>query len=91
MAGEAENVSLGITVSNVAIDFVPAKHQGGNDEDHTLYVRRGRHVEKDERAEAHQLRAVFGVHRGSARSRSGSAFTASTSSRSTSSCLPSAR
>jgi hypothetical protein len=36
-----QNVSLGITVSNVAIDFVPAKHQGGNDEDHTLYVRRG--------------------------------------------------
>jgi hypothetical protein len=36
-----QNVSLNINVSNVSIDFVPAKHQGGNDEDHTLYVRRG--------------------------------------------------
>jgi hypothetical protein len=36
-----QNVSLNIKVSNVAIDLVPAKHQGGNDEDHTLYVRRG--------------------------------------------------
>jgi len=36
-----QNVSLGIKVGNVAIDFVPGKHQGGNDEDHTLYVRRG--------------------------------------------------
>ena len=26
-------------MSNVAVDFVPAKHQSGNDEDHTLYVR----------------------------------------------------
>jgi hypothetical protein len=36
-----QNVSLGIKVGSVAIDFVPAKHQDGNDEDHTLYVRRG--------------------------------------------------
>jgi hypothetical protein len=26
--------------------MVPARHQGGNDEDYTLYVRRGGHVEK---------------------------------------------
>ena len=36
-----QNLSLGINVGGVAIDFVPAKHQGGNDDDHTLYVRRG--------------------------------------------------
>lgn len=36
-----QNVSLGIKVGNVAIDFVPGRHQGGTDEDHTLYVRRG--------------------------------------------------
>ena len=36
-----QNVSLGIKVGNVAIDFVPGKLQDGGDEDHTLYVRRG--------------------------------------------------
>jgi hypothetical protein len=36
-----QNVSLGIKVGNIAIDLVPGKHQGGRDEDHTLYVRRG--------------------------------------------------
>lgn len=36
-----QNVSLGITVGSIAIDFVPGKHQGGYSEDHTLYVRRG--------------------------------------------------
>lgn len=36
-----QNVSLGIKVGNVAIDFVPGRHQGGATEDHTLYVRRG--------------------------------------------------
>jgi hypothetical protein len=36
-----QNVSLGIKVGDVAIDFVPGRHQGGTDEDHTLYVRRG--------------------------------------------------
>jgi hypothetical protein len=36
-----QNVSLGIKVGNVAIDYVPGRHQGGTDEDHTLYVRRG--------------------------------------------------
>jgi hypothetical protein len=40
-AVKRQNVSLGIKVGNVAIDFVPGKHQGGDDEDHTLYVRRG--------------------------------------------------
>ena len=28
-----QNVSLGIKVGNVAIDFVPGKHQGGMDAD----------------------------------------------------------
>jgi hypothetical protein len=36
-----QNVSLGIKAGNIAIDLVPGKHQGGMDEDHTLYVRRG--------------------------------------------------
>jgi predicted nucleotidyltransferase len=36
-----QNVSLGIKAGTTAIDFVPGKHQGGNAEDHTLYVRRG--------------------------------------------------
>lgn len=36
-----QNVSLGITASSIALDFVPGKHQGGYGEDHTLYVRRG--------------------------------------------------
>ena len=40
-AVKRQNVSLGIKVGNIAIDFVPGKHQGGYDEDHTLYVRRG--------------------------------------------------
>ena len=36
-----QNVSLGIKVGNVAIDFVPGRLQEGSAEDHTLYVRRG--------------------------------------------------
>lgn len=36
-----QNVSLGIKIGNTAIDLVPGKHQGANNEDHTLYVRRG--------------------------------------------------
>lgn len=36
-----QNVSLGIKVGNVAIDFVPGRFQEGSAEDHTLYVRRG--------------------------------------------------
>jgi hypothetical protein len=40
-AVKRQNVLLGIKVGNIAIDFVPGKHRGGNDEDHALYVRRG--------------------------------------------------
>jgi hypothetical protein len=41
LRGARPHRSLGIKVGNVAIDFVPGKHQGRMDEDHTLYVRRG--------------------------------------------------
>lgn len=36
-----QNVSIGITSGNIAVDLVPAKYQAGSLEDHTIYVRRG--------------------------------------------------
>jgi hypothetical protein len=35
-----QNVSLNIRVNGYDVDLVPAKHQGGNGEDHSLYRRR---------------------------------------------------
>jgi hypothetical protein len=35
-----QNVSINITVGGYRVDLVPAKHQGGNSEDHSLYRRR---------------------------------------------------
>jgi tRNA nucleotidyltransferase (CCA-adding enzyme) len=35
-----QNVSLNVTVNGYDVDLVPAKHQGGNGEDHSLYRRR---------------------------------------------------
>ena len=35
-----QNVSINIRVGNFDVDLVPAKHQGGNSEDHSLYRRR---------------------------------------------------
>jgi Nucleotidyltransferase domain len=35
-----QNVSINITVNGYSVDLVPAKHQGGNSEDHSLYRRR---------------------------------------------------
>jgi len=35
-----QNVSINVKVSGYDVDLVPAKHQGGNNEDHSLYRRR---------------------------------------------------
>lgn len=35
-----QNVSINIRVGNYDVDLVPAKHQGGNSDDHSLYRRR---------------------------------------------------
>jgi hypothetical protein len=35
-----KNVSLNVRVSGYDVDLIPAKHQGGNSEDHSLYRRR---------------------------------------------------
>jgi tRNA nucleotidyltransferase (CCA-adding enzyme) len=35
-----QNVSINIRVGTYDVDLVPAKHQGGNSEDHSLYRRR---------------------------------------------------
>jgi hypothetical protein len=39
-APKQQNVSINIRVGNYDVDLVPAKHQGGNSEDHSLYRRR---------------------------------------------------
>jgi len=35
-----QNVSINVRVSGYDVDLVPAKHQGGNSDDHSLYRRR---------------------------------------------------
>jgi len=40
-APKRQNVSIGLSYGNVAVDLVPAKYQAGSLEDHTIYVRRG--------------------------------------------------
>ncbi len=35
-----QNVSINVRVGQYGVDLVPARHQGGNSEDHTLYRRR---------------------------------------------------
>ncbi len=39
-APKQQNVSINIRVNGYDVDLVPAKHQGGNSEDHSLYRRR---------------------------------------------------
>lgn len=39
-APKQQNVSINIRVGGYDVDLVPAKHQGGNSEDHSLYRRR---------------------------------------------------
>jgi hypothetical protein len=58
---ERQNVSLGIKAGTIAIDLVLGKHQGGNEEDHTLYVRRGDTWNKTN-VQTHQSRLVVRVY-----------------------------
>jgi hypothetical protein len=39
-APKQQNVSINIRVGNYDVDLIPAKHQGGNSDDHSLYRRR---------------------------------------------------
>ena len=37
---KTQNVSINVRVAGYDVDLVPAKHQGGNGQDHSLYRRR---------------------------------------------------
>jgi len=51
-----QNVSINLKVNAYSVDLVPAKKQNSYGDDHSLYRRRARYVDEDERRLAHQSR-----------------------------------